>query len=157
MGYTQLLHPWKLPYADGSFDQVICSGVLEHAPFPASSLMELNRVMAENGVIVITFLPNRLSYTELVARRIVKSGQHRRLYALATLKRILLDHGFAPIEVGHHQVLPSLAMGHRTLRQPWLAKLARWLFQFDGVCERIWPLYLFSANLYAVARKQSYM
>ncbi len=157
IGYTQLTHPWKLPYADASFDRVICSGVLEHVPITGASLLELNRVTTSGGYLIITFLPNRLSYTEFILRTFFKYGMHRRLYSRSQLKRLLLDHGFEPIRSGYHQLLPSLTMGHNTLRSKWLGGLFRSLFKADPFVERIWPLRLFCANVYAVARKRDYM
>jgi ubiquinone/menaquinone biosynthesis C-methylase UbiE len=155
--YTQLGHPWKLPYDDASFDRIIASGVLEHVPLPNASLMELNRVTESGGYLIVTFLPNRWSYTEFSLRRIFKHGQHRRLYTRSQIKQLLLDHGFEPIATGYHQLLPSLTMGHKSLKWPWLGDLFRALFKADPVVERIWPLRLFCANLYAVARKRDYM
>jgi len=155
--YSTLTHPWKLPYADAAFDRVICSGVLEHVPIPSESLKELNRVMESGGYLIVTFLPNRLSYTEFALRNIFKYSQHRRLYSRAQLKQLLLDHGFEPITTGYHQLLPSLLVGHKTLRWPWLAAIFRTLFRADPLVERIWPFRMFCANLYAVAQKRDYM
>jgi SAM-dependent methyltransferase len=154
MRYTRLEHPWKLPYADGSFDRVIASGVLEHVPFPAASLAELWRVIEPDGYLIITFLPNRRSYTEFASRNILHSGQHHRLYSRAGVQRLLLDHGFEPVETGYHQVMPSLTMGHRALSRPWMGEAFRVLFKLDPWAERVWPLRLFAANLYAVGRRR---
>jgi ubiquinone/menaquinone biosynthesis C-methylase UbiE len=157
MRYTPLNHSWKLPYEDNSFDRIIGSGVLEHAPVMRASLLELNRVMSPGGFLIITFLPNQLSYTEFACRNIFKHGQHRRLYTVSFLKTLFLEYGFEPIRVGYHQVLPSLTMGHASIRAPWIGKSIRSLFRFDPVAERIWPLKLFGANLYGIAQKRDYM
>ena len=155
--YTPLDHSWRLPYDDASFDRVICSGVLEHVPIPSASLRELNRIVENDGYLIITFLPNRWSYTEFALRNVFKHGQHRRLYSTSQLRQMLLDHGFEPVEIGHHQLLPSLTMGHKSLKAAWLGDAFRTLFKLDPLAERIWPLRLFCANLYAVARKRNYM
>jgi ubiquinone/menaquinone biosynthesis C-methylase UbiE len=155
--YTALTHPSKLPYADNSFDRVISSGVLEHAPLFNESLLELNRVTEVGGYLIITFLPNRLSYTECACRTIFKRSQHLRLYSIRQLKRALLDHGFEPVEIGYHQVLPSLTAGHSIVQWPWLGAALRVLFKLDPLAERIWPLRVFGANIYAVARKRDYV
>ena len=107
--------------------------------------------------MIITFLPNWLSYTEFLSRHLFKSGQHRRLYSRSQLKRLLLDHGFEPIETGYHQLLPSLTMGHCSIRWPRMRRFIRAMFKFDPIAERIWPLKLFGANLYAIAQKRDYI
>lgn len=157
MDYTQLDHAFRLPYADDSFDCVISSGVLEHVPVQNASLLELNRVIEPDGYLVITFLPNKLSYTEFACRHIFKEWFHRRLYSVPQLKRLLFENGFEPLTIGYHQVLPSLTAGHRMLRWSWMGAAGRQLFKLDSVAENIWPLKLFSANLYAIARKRNYM
>jgi SAM-dependent methyltransferase len=154
MRYMCLDHAWKLPYADAAFDRVICSGVLEHVPLPNASLDELYRVIEPDGHLIVTFLPNRRSYTEFASRNIIRTGQHHRLYSLAQIRRMLLDHGFEPVESGYHQVLPSLMMGHSALKWPWMGDAFRALFRLDPWAERIWPLRLFSANIYAIGRKR---
>ena len=157
MRYTQLTHSWKLPYPDNLFDRVICAGVLEHVPILGASLIELNRVTMPEGYIMITFLPNKLSYTEFASRNIFKYGHHRRLYSISRLRSLLLEHGFEPIEMGYHQFLPSLTIGHAVVRWPWIGKAIRAMFKFDPIIERIWPLKLFGANLYGIARKRDHL
>jgi ubiquinone/menaquinone biosynthesis C-methylase UbiE len=157
MRYTQLTHSWTLPYSDNLFDRVICSGVLEHVPILRASLTEIHRVMVAGGYLVITFLPNQLSYTEFASRNIFKSGYHRRLYTRSQLRRLLMEHGFEPIEVGSHQVLPSLTMGHASIRWQWMGRAIRAMFKLDPMVEQIWPLKLFAANLYCIARKREYL
>lgn len=156
MTYTQLQHPWKLPYADNSFDRVICSGVLEHVPLLNSSLIELNRVTQSGGFLLITFLPNQFSYTEFVSRNLLKRSWHRRLYTKGQLKTKLLEHGFDPVKVGFHQFLPSLTSGHN-FQSAWAERAVQTIFKLDPLAERIWPLKLFGANIYAIARKSDYM
>lgn len=155
--YTPLTHSWKLPYPDATFDRVICSGVLEHVPIPSASLSELNRIVKNDGYLIVTFLPNAMSYTEFTLRKFLKYGQHRRLYTMSQMKRLLLDHGFEPIKTGYHQLMPSLTQGHKVLKWRWLGDMFRALFKADPILERIWPLKLFCANLYAVAQKHDYM
>lgn len=46
-----------LPFADGAFDAVACSYVLQHAPAPASVLRELARVLAPGGACLVA-VPN---------------------------------------------------------------------------------------------------
>lgn len=47
----------KLPFADNSFDRVVCSEVLEHCAKPQNVMNEMVRVCMDNGIILIT-VPN---------------------------------------------------------------------------------------------------
>ena len=44
----------NIPVADGSFDAVMCTEVLEHVPDPVAALTELNRVLKPGGYLLIT-------------------------------------------------------------------------------------------------------
>lgn len=43
-----------IPVETGSFDVVLCTEVLEHVPDPVSALNEMNRILKNNGLIIIT-------------------------------------------------------------------------------------------------------
>lgn len=43
-----------IPVADGSFDAVMCTEVLEHVPDPVAALKEMNRVLRSDGYLMIT-------------------------------------------------------------------------------------------------------
>ncbi len=45
------------PLKNNSFDIVICTEVIEHAPYLEKSLFEMNRILKPNGRLIITF-PN---------------------------------------------------------------------------------------------------
>src|ERR1700693_1911436 len=44
----------KLPFADGSFDRVIASEVLEHIPADEAAMAELTRVLRPGGSMAVT-------------------------------------------------------------------------------------------------------
>ncbi len=52
-----------LPFADREFEMIICTEVLEHILWPHRLLMELNRVLSEDGMLLVS-VPNiaSLSY-----------------------------------------------------------------------------------------------
>jgi len=44
----------SMPVADGSFDHVLCTEVLEHVPDPIGALREMSRVMRPGGTLLLT-------------------------------------------------------------------------------------------------------
>lgn len=56
-----------LPFADETFDIVICTEVLEHVPAGFKAAKELNRVLKTDGVLFVS-TPNYLNLTGLVKR-----------------------------------------------------------------------------------------
>jgi ubiquinone/menaquinone biosynthesis C-methylase UbiE len=51
---TQLIDAVKpLPFADASFDQVLCIDLLVHLPDPVSTLRELRRVLKADGKLLV--------------------------------------------------------------------------------------------------------
>ena len=48
----------SLPFASGEFDAIVCSEVLEHIDDDSAVLMELNRVLRDDGLLLIS-VPNR--------------------------------------------------------------------------------------------------
>ena len=85
-----------LPFADRSFDLVICSHVLEHVADDRRALAELARVVSERGeVLVLTPLDHRLEATiedpaasAEERRRRFGQGDHVRIYGADLLERI---------------------------------------------------------------------
>lgn len=142
--FRQADHPYLLPFDDQSFDVVVGSGVLEHVAQPAASLTELHRVLRVGGVFVITFLPNRWSWTECLLRISGSNHFHRRRYTLASIRRFLLDHGFETQADGFHQFVPGQRGG----------RLAESMWRWNGFLEQAVPSKYLSANLYAVAIKR---
>jgi len=58
----------RLPFADGSFDGVICFETIEHLEKPARLLKEIRRVLRSNGVALLS-TPNRDVFT-------MRAGRH---------------------------------------------------------------------------------
>ena len=77
-----------LPYDDNSFDVVIGSAALEHVPNDSECLKELYRIIKPGGAFIMTTLPNRLSYTEWLNRRLHRT-HHLSLYGLKEAKHVL--------------------------------------------------------------------
>lgn len=110
LDYRQLSETVATPYAPDSFEAVIGSGVLEHVAMDYESLKELHRILKPGGVLIITYLPNWLSWREWVHRVIRKRGFHQRRYGLAEAQTLLKRAGFLP-ELAEHANYAHPALG----------------------------------------------
>ena len=146
--YRSLAECIKLPYDNDFFDTIVASGALEHVAFDSRSLEELHRVLKPDGTLIITYLPNALSYYEIFQERIRKKGFHMRRYTLSSAKKLLKSNGFFPIKAGYQTYfwerrLASIGLKRKSL----LAKVLYCLF----------PIHLIGGCLQLVAIKKTYM
>ena len=107
--------PVGLPFPDCSFDTVLSCGVLEHVEDPTGSLRELRRVLRRQGLLLITNLPNRFSYTEKVARLMGRYYHgwlpNDRVYTKTSALRLLDAEGFDVTEFHRVHMLPLVLGG----------------------------------------------
>ena len=90
----------KLPFADGTFDRIICSEVLEHIPDDRTAIGELARVLRPGGSIALT-VPAWVAETicwklndEYHAPKAV--GGHVRIYRRSQLRSKIRQVGLQP-------------------------------------------------------------
>ncbi|MEO7555545.1 MAG: methyltransferase domain-containing protein [Acidimicrobiales bacterium] len=100
-----------LPFADGTFDRIIASEVLEHIPDDAGAVAELARVLRPGGTIAVTvpaWLPERISWaiTDEYHAPFVDGG-HVRIYTEAGLRSSLRAGGLTPGGAHHAHALHS--------------------------------------------------
>jgi SAM-dependent methyltransferase len=151
--YTQLTHPYALPYESNSFDVVMGSGVLEHVPNDSESLKELYRIIRPGGFFIMTMLPNQYSYTEWLNRRL-GNPHHLRLYSLARAKDMFMHHGFLPVRFGYHQIIPTLSSPNGGIFDLRLAnQLVEKAFSLNSFFEKLWPVNKVSTNIFVVGKK----
>jgi len=151
--YTQLTHPYLLPYGNDTFDVVIGSGVLEHVPNDSESLKELWRVIKPGGVFIMTMLPNLFSYTEWLNRRL-NNPHHLRLYSLSEARHMFMHHGFLPVRWGYHQVVPTLSSPKGGIFDNSVANyVVEKAFSLNSLFEKVWPINRFATNLFIIGRK----
>jgi SAM-dependent methyltransferase len=98
----------KLPYADASFDAVVCGWVLEHLPDPAPGLRELARVLQLGGKLLL------LSTEDTLTGAMCSRLWHCRTYNRAELKKQCAECGL------------------RWEREMWFSGLHR-LFKLGGI------------------------
>ena len=156
--YARLDHPYRLPYEDDEFNTVIGSGVLEHVPNDSESLKEIHRILSPGGIFIVTFLPNRASWTEALSRVRGKT-HHRRRYSKGGIRRMFLHHGFRPVHLSYHQVLPTLAGSAAGLDAPGAAVTAtvEGLYRMNSLAERLWLIRRLAANIMIVGEKRRTM
>jgi SAM-dependent methyltransferase len=148
--YRLLSDEVELPYASESFDVVIGSGVLEHAPLDYESLKEIRRILKSNGLVIITYLPNRRSLGEWYRRVIRKSGFHHRLYDRSGIRELLLRAGFYPRDI-HHQTYAIERLGASLgFNFGWSQALARG-------ADRLTPINQICSTFAVVAEKKRVM
>lgn len=90
----------RLPFADGAFDRVIASEVMEHIPNDLGALDELFRVLRPGGTLAVTipaWLPETLCWLlsdEYYAPK--APGGHVRIYTEVELRQKMQAAGFEP-------------------------------------------------------------
>jgi SAM-dependent methyltransferase len=98
-----------LPFADGSFDRVIASEVLEHIPEDGSAMAELSRVLRPGGTMAVTvprFGPEAVNWALSNDYHDVPGG-HVRIYRRSTLVERLRRAGLRPVGSHHAHALHS--------------------------------------------------
>jgi SAM-dependent methyltransferase len=93
----------SLPFADGAFDRVIASEVLEHIADDSAAIAELARVLRPGGTMAVTVPrcgPEVVNWLLSDAYHDVPGG-HIRIYRRSTLWRRLEGAGLVPV-ASHH-------------------------------------------------------
>jgi SAM-dependent methyltransferase len=98
---------FALPFADGSFDKVICSEVMEHVHDYTAAARELARVLRPGGLAAIT-IPTATSehlYLRVGDDYFESPGGHIRIFKPRQLAKGLARAGFATTGVGFAHAL----------------------------------------------------
>lgn len=85
----------QLPFADGTFDRIIVSEVLEHIPNDHAVMREIARVLAPEGIVAVTvprYWPERVCWA-LSDEYHQNEGGHVRIYKESTLRAGLGEAG----------------------------------------------------------------
>ena len=98
-----------LPFADGTFDRVIASEVLEHIPDDVAAMTELARVLRPGGTMAVTVPrcgPEFVNWALSDEYHDVPGG-HVRIYRRSTLRQRLSSTGLVPVGSHHAHGLHS--------------------------------------------------
>ncbi len=96
-----------LPFADGSFDHVIASEVLEHIPQDSLAIREIARVLRPRGRVAVTvprWWPERVCWA-LSDEYHANQGGHVRIYRDRELTDKLTEHGLRSKRAHHAHAL----------------------------------------------------
>jgi dolichol-phosphate mannosyltransferase len=116
---------WSLPFADQTFDCLICSGLIESLERPDEPLVELRRVLKPNGILVVSTPDHgkrmwrmiKPLYEKIVQENFTKSN--RRFYSYQSLKELLEKFGFRIDQVRYilhsEMILQSTYLGGNTM------------------------------------------
>jgi SAM-dependent methyltransferase len=98
----------ELPFADDSFDLVTCFETIEHVPEPNGVLVELRRVLADDGLLLVS-TPNKHEY-------LVENEFHEREFFHEEFVALLEAH-FEHVEILlQHNWLMSAVLGSKLAR-----------------------------------------
>ena len=96
-----------LPFADSSFDCVICSEVLEHIPDHEAAIKELIRILKPQGTFVVSvprYYSEKLCW--LISSDYYHSeGGHIRIYKKKELPEMLMKEGFKCWKINYKHAL----------------------------------------------------
>jgi SAM-dependent methyltransferase len=99
----------RLPFADGAFDRVIASEVLEHLFDDAAAIAELVRVLRPGGTLAVTvprYLPERICWA-LSSAYHTNIGGHLRIYRGDRLRAGIAAAGLRTYAAHHAHALHS--------------------------------------------------
>lgn len=92
-----------LPFADNTFDKIICSEVLEHIPDYRSVLKEITRILKTGGVFVASvprFFPEWICW-QLSDEYHAMEGGHVRIFNANHLREDIQENGFRRFDKHH--------------------------------------------------------
>lgn len=98
-----------MPHADGSFDVVLASEILEHVPDDVTAISELVRILAPGGVLAVTvprWLPERICWA-LSDDYHANEGGHIRIYRADELRGKIEAAGLMFLHRHHAHALHS--------------------------------------------------
>lgn len=92
-----------MPYADGTFDVVLASEILEHVPEDVQAISELSRILAPGGTLAVTvprFWPEKVCWM-LSDEYHANEGGHIRIYKASELDAKLRATGLVHTHTHH--------------------------------------------------------
>lgn len=122
----------KTSFSDNYFDIIIFSEVIEHLLFPERALLELRRVLKDDGMIIVT-TPNLLVFSNRVRMMLgifeYKDASffergHIHFFTVSSLKKILTETGFT-VDKTNNLIHPKVPV--------WLGNILPNLFAYQAI------------------------
>lgn len=166
----------SLPFSDGYFDCVVCSEVLEHIKDNSLSIKEINRVLKEKGVAIITvpnwscydciegnfgvvtFFLNILNFCLSIfhIKPIYKYGVNMHFHKMFPWqwKNVFKSHGLTVVDEQAIYLVPYVPkfrfLERLIYKIPCLFSIKIW---FDDLLSPLWPFKYFGLNHLFVCKK----
>jgi ubiquinone/menaquinone biosynthesis C-methylase UbiE len=134
----------NLPFADNTFDKVVCSEVLEHIPDYRQALTEINRVLKPNGLFAVSvprYWPEKICWC-LSDEYHANEGGHLRIFKARALRQEVEHFGMRYIKGHWAHALHSpfwwlKCLFWQTQESNWLVKMYHRLLVWD-LLDRPW-------------------
>ncbi|MGE9009792.1 class I SAM-dependent methyltransferase [Leptospira interrogans] len=145
----------QMPFADSSFDTVVCYSTLCVVAKPSTVIAEIARVLKPGGRAVIDFHGARNANTSFWRNYYAPLGIDLKAFSLSDVKRLMQEHGFF-VDTIHGGGLTRAAY-----YLPFFRKLT-WLNRInhsghdpdlDYILSNMWGLKQLAASWYVVARR----
>lgn len=113
------IHPGDLfsskRFDDSNFEVVTLWDVLEHVPDPTKNLQEINRILKQNGLLVVNYPDISSWLSKLMGRRwIFLLSVHLYYFNRKTIRKMLEKNGFEVIKIKPH--FQTLGLGYLVFR-----------------------------------------
>jgi SAM-dependent methyltransferase len=154
-----LKNPSHLPFPNGTYDFVFSIGVLEHVHETdgdqIASLMEINRVLKQNGIFYCYHFPNKYTWIEFLKRIVIPAKRraylHTKKFTKSDIREMAIKSGFELLNVKRYNFLPYNLFRENKLDNKWVSSIYN--FVDRAIC--LTPLNIFCQCYFFVARKKN--
>ena len=128
----RIMNGENLSFMDKTFDVILSFGVIEHVNDDIQFLKEANRVLKDDGKILIFNLPNKYSFTEIIAG-LIGMENHKKRYSLKDLN-LKLKYSGLKIRRYHREFLIPAQFNQLSIRlNKFLNKYTKIIIRLDNM------------------------
>lgn len=134
--YTSIkldLNKDDIPYSDNHFDTIVCGEVLEHLECPIRLIREINRLLKDGGILILS-TPSSIYYLEILSDMIGIELEKEHLYTFnrRKLTKILNENGFRNLKIlSYNFWIPLIKLGIISYKLP---EIFSWIQIY--ICEK---------------------